>query len=198
MIRKTNIIILIFFCFFYYNLNAQKHYEIYEDDSVHIYFKTLGLENGFYYCPDNMNDFLADGVYLFYNVKKKDSLSDKKEVIYRGEYRNNLKHGRFEACRYFYNKKTKNQELRYRHICDYKNGKKEGIEEVCHVSYYAFNSYLVSTQYYGEFKDGKKHGLFIHSYNGIIFNVEVYENGELKEVLLKRENSELRELIEKK
>ena len=171
------------------SLYAQNIYDIYKDDSIFIEIPSFPRIY-------NSKDSLEDGIYLFYNVSRKDSTSVKKKVIYRAEYFNGLKHGVFESFYYSYNKKKKRQELIRYHICDYKDGEKDGIEEICYVSYYAFNSYLVSTNYYGEFKDGKKHGLFIHSYNGIIIYVELYENGELKEVLLKRENSELRELIE--
>jgi hypothetical protein len=186
MNKTIGTFLLIYLLLSVVNTYGQKTYEIYKDDSLHFYFKELGTENGFYYNPHNMKDSLDDGIYLFYNVEKKDSLSPKKRIIYRGEYVNNCKNGCFEMNSYFYKKRNKTQKLEYKHVCHYKDGKKDGTEEAYHIEYNIVRSYSVIMSDYSEYKNGELNGLSISYYRGRPTKIIMYEMGEEKEVLMNR------------
>lgn len=170
-------IILSTFCSF-----GQQIYKIYQDDSLHLYFKQLGKENGFFYDIDNLKDSLSDGKYVFYDVLRKDSLSKDKNILIKGQYKDFRKVGEFVTTSYIFQKKTKTYRLDYQHICHFKEGKKNGKEEK--YNFYPFHNKLLKLMiFYGEFLDGKKNGLFMYYELGEPIKVLVYKNDEISLIL---------------
>jgi len=124
---------------------------------------------------------LPDGIYKFFDVNRKDSLSKKKNIILSGQYINYRKAGRFERNQYIYNKKEKIYKLSYQHFCNYKDGKKNGIEEE-----YNFCSQNITQKimmFHGEYFEDKKQGLFMFFELGSPIKIELYENNDIKQVL---------------
>jgi len=160
---------------------GQKTYEIYQNDYVQTYFKQLGKENGFYYNGNNMKDSLPDGTYILYDVKRKDSLSNYKNILIRGQYKNFKKEGQFETMAYITEKKGKCK-INYQHTCNYKNGEKNGIEEEYNFCSFYYSSKIM--RFHGEYIEGKKQGLFMYFESGSPIKVIVYENDTIKQVLL--------------
>jgi len=181
-------------------LISQNIFEVYRED-LHLYFKPIGTKVGdftrFYYDIDNLKDTIQnkikDGVYIFYSVYKKDSLLKNNENLHKGQYINSMKEGEFISLKYQYNKKMKSNNIVNKHICFYKNGVKNGIEKEEHFNYNLYdNKKVVFTEnfvdFYGEYVNGIKHGIFlIDSHNGYDFKIEIYQNGVLKQEMIKNE-----------
>lgn len=180
--RKFVIILFSLLFLFKYSYNQQV-FKIYNDDSISQYFKELGKNNGYYRSYNNIKDSLPDGIYLFYDVKRKDSLSKTKNIIIKAQYENNCKVGLFEFNGYSYDKNG-GSELRNKEQCSYKNGKKDGIEE-CY-NYYPSKPSVSIINFYGEYLEGKKNGLFMYFKLGYPTDIIIYENDSIKKILLKR------------
>jgi len=162
------------------NTVSQITFEIFRDDSLHIYFNELGREHGYFYNHENLKDSLPDGTYIFYNVKRKDSLVNHKNVWIIGHYYNLSKSGKFVTSSYTYRKRK--YVLDSRHISHYEKGKKNGIE-------IKYNSYEIGRfpvkimSIYAEYSEGKKDGLFMSFELGKLRQVYIFENDTIKDVL---------------
>jgi len=161
---------------------AQNIFKIYKDDSLELYFKERGNKNGFFFSINNLRDTLPDGKYIFYNVSKKDSLSKHKEVWIECQYVSNQKSGKFEETNYRYPKRKK-AVITYKHICYYKSGEKEGIEEEYMISDYNGTKLKVFI-FFGEYKKGLKDGVFIYFTDGYPSKVVLYRNGIEEKILI--------------
>lgn len=168
---------------------GQTTHEYYLDDSIQKFFKSLPDEEGRYYKDlTNLKDSLSDGVYIFYDVKRKDA--KKGNIWIKGQYKNGVKEGLFEKN--FYVGRGKKSQLRGQHLCTYKNGLKHGIDQEYNLSKGAKYEYTknefhrsnnIQLNTYAEYKFGKLDGLYMFFNNGHPIRVYVYENDILKTVL---------------
>ena len=166
------------------SFGQNKIFVIYQDDSIQNFFKERNKINGFYYDINNLKDSLQDGTYIFYNVRRQDSLL--KQIFLKGQYLNNKKEGRFECFYYLYKSKKRIVGKSSQHVCNFKHGVMNGIEEeniFCNSGKYS-SIIMVSHR---EYFDGKKDGLFMFFENGYPTNVSIYKNDSLINVLMNRE-----------
>ena len=171
-LKNKKIFIILYVIFLSGFVFGQNKHIIFLDDTI--YFKKRNCENGFYY---NLKDSLPDGLWLLYDVNKKDSSSKDKEILIKGKYKKNLKEGTFEINFYTYTDKKKIKQLNYQHICTYFSGKKNGVEEEFHI-FPGFQSLISHEEYY----NGKKNGMFLSfANNGRISDIYYYNNDSLKE-----------------
>ncbi|MGV3632539.1 MAG: hypothetical protein ACO1O6_15125 [Bacteroidota bacterium] len=169
---------------------GQTTFEFYKDDSIQQFFKSLPYEGRYFNDLNNLKDTLGDGIYIFYDVKRKDAKH--KNIWIKGEYKNGVKEGTFETNNYGFSKK-KRHTLQSQHTCSYKNGLKHGIEKEANILkeaiydktnpefYYSSHIQLKS---YSEYQNGKLHGLHMEFDNGNPIRVYKYENDEIIEKLL--------------
>lgn len=171
--KYKKIFLLNFILFLSGYVCGQNTHTIFLDDSI--YLKKRNSENGFYY---NLKDSLPDGLWLLYDVNKKDSSSKFKSVLLKGNYKNFLKEGIFEINYYSYSGKKKIKKLTYQHICTYFNDKKNGVAEEFHI----FSDTRLLLISHCEYYNGKKNGVFVNfESNGKISDVSIYANDSLKE-----------------
>jgi hypothetical protein len=164
---------------------SQMVFNLYQDDSLQNYFKDLGGDMGYYYNSNNLKDSLPDGTYFFYDVARKDSSSNKRNIIIMGHYLNSVKNGDFMTRTFFYEKKTKSFKPHVTQKCRYKDGKKNGVDEKF-IHFSRNSTEYVTLIYYGEYNDGKKNGLFMNFEDGYPVDVTLYENDELVKVIINR------------
>lgn len=169
---------------------GQTTFEFYKDDSIQRFFKPLPYDGRFFNDLNNLKDTLPDGIYIFYDVYRKDA--KKRNIWIKGEYINGVKEGIFETNKFGFSRKTRHV-LQSQHTCTYKNGLKHGIEKEANILkeaiydktdprfYYAAHIQLIL---YSEYQNGKLHGLHMEFDNGNPVRVYKYENDEIKEKLL--------------
>ncbi|GIV44994.1 MAG: hypothetical protein KatS3mg035_2117 [Bacteroidia bacterium] len=166
---KIKMILLILSIIGLANLLYSQTIYIFRDDSL-LKTKYLGgfensLNQPYIITPFfDLKERLPDGEYIVVNVNRKDSAKKdlNKYIEIKGQYKDSLRHGRFEYYRTFKIKgKWKNN---LTHIYTYKRGLLDG--------YYVSKNPLYKL-YEGYYKDGKRHGIFI-TYD--------FRSGEIEEI----------------
>lgn len=161
------------------NLFSQNIVKLYKDDTSYLILPNK--ENGYQY---NLKDSLLDGVYVLFDVLRKDSLSREKNILLKGEFKNRLKEGKFESYAYVYDKTLELFKTTYKHFIHYKSNKKEGKElEYNIITLSEGRSYNIMI-FYGEYLNGKKNGLFMFYDSGFPSKVILFENDLEKNVLM--------------
>jgi hypothetical protein len=185
MKRISLIIIFHFLCF---NFFGQITFLICLDDSINSYFK-LNERFTNIYDIDYLKDSLPDGIYIFYDVKRKNI--KKGNIMIKGEYKNGVKEGLFEKN--FFVGSGKKSIIKSQHLCTFKNGLKHGIDQEYNFGkgskyqhtkneFHLANNIQLNT--YAEFQFGKLNGLFMYFNNGHPIRIYIYENDILKTKLL--------------
>lgn len=174
-----------FFCFYFF---GQITYQICLDDSIDNYFKPNERYKSIYDI-DNLKDSLPDGIYIFYDVKRKNI--KKGNIMIKGEYKNGVKVGLFEKI--FFVGSGKKSQIKSQHLCTFKNGLKHGIDQEYNFGKGAKYEYTknefhrsndIQLNTYAEYQFGKLNGLFMYFTNGHPIRIYIYENDILKTKLL--------------
>ncbi len=132
---------------------SQVVHQIYRDDTCFREMKSDVTFEKFYYF--NLKDSLPDGIWIVYDVDRRDSLVKHKKIISSVLYENHKKEGLLEM--YSYSPYKKKEKVLY-YVCNYKNGLKHGAEEQYLIIEDTIFKYL---RYHGEYFKGKKDGCFI-------------------------------------
>lgn len=178
ILSKFFAIVVLFLCVHSVS-QCQTVFEIYQDDDRSIYFNPISEQSeSFYYGAKSLKDSLPDGIYIFFDVNKKDSLSKKKNILFRGEYFQNVKNGLFQSNTYTYDKKKKAFVLVYRYQVSFSMGLKDGVEEEYKL-HYTNNNHHFSPLFYCEYTDGKKNGYEIEYYLGYPSKISLLSSGNL-------------------
>ncbi|MBI5539677.1 MAG: hypothetical protein HY951_06430 [Bacteroidia bacterium] len=177
--------LILLFIFFLTSLivQSQNIFKIFKDDTIFI--KKKGLLDGFNY---SLKDSLPDGKYILFNLEKKDSSSENLVINFQGEYKERLKEGEFIQINYNVN----NGKLTPSYIrqCNYKTGLKNGIEESWWYCKHGLE-YNIIMEFRGEYKQGRKNGLFLYYDEGCLNKIIEYENDSLKRIVFEDNNSYL-------
>lgn len=179
ILSKFFVIVISFLCVHSVS-HSQTVFEIYQDDSLSRYFNSKSEKSESYYNgAKSLKDSLPDGIYLFYDVNKKDSLSKKKNILVQGEYLQNVKNGLFQSNSYTYNKKKKAFVLIYRYQVSFSMGVKDGVEEEYKL-HYTNDTHHFLPLFYCIYADGKKNGYEIEYYLGYPSKISLFSSGNLK------------------
>lgn len=121
----------------------------------------------------DFKDSLPDGLYVLYNVFRKDSSSEKTELL-RCNFIKNRKEGLYERT-YILSSTCKN-------ICHYSYGKKNGADDTYFIDRRDSSRYIFSS--HGEYFNGKKHGLFIKYQvsSGLFDELMVFSNDSIRKI----------------
>ncbi|MBX7205713.1 MAG: hypothetical protein K1X81_09860 [Bacteroidia bacterium] len=123
------------------------------------------------------HDTLPDGVYIQYDVMRKDRNKKGKHILVIGQFKNKLKDGKFEINHYGYFKEKKEWRVNQQYICNYKYGVKDGLECNYYIWYGGLSRKVMIFQ--GEYLVGKRNGLFLYYEYGSLMKAEVYNNNTL-------------------
>lgn len=186
-----NILLFCLFQFIGFYFLGQTTYEFYLDDSIQKYF--VASKYGIAYDINTLKDSLPDGLYVFYDVRRKKM--KKRNIMIKGEYKNGVKEGRFEKNDFdHYDRKSKKYTISYQHSCNYLNGKKNGVDiefylekgavyERINSIYSIYNGIDLVT--YCEYTNGMKNGLYMNfSGSGHPLQILIFENDKIKTKLL--------------